>query len=372
MYKRQVLGSVRTPEAAEAAPYGGASSGGDFFERDKELRAIFEKTYGEIKRREFLPQEYAEKRERERAALAAKKSEGPAEDSVKEYLLVDGYNIIFAWDELKLLARQNLDAARRLLMDILSNYQGFRQCQVILVFDAYKVPHGTGEISRYEKIYVVYTREAETADAYKMCIRDRGYEEDDLFQVGVIGLIKAIDRFDTTYEVRFSTYAVPMIIGEIKRFLRDDGPLKVSRTYKDNLIQIRRAQEKLRDCLGREPTLGELEAEVGLPKEILTASLEAGCSPFSIDEAVYGDDGSPLYRVDQLKSPQNEEEDSVKRLALEEMLEKLEPREREIIRLRFFEDKTQAQVADRIGLSQVQISRLERAIIKKCRQMLDG
>lgn len=200
----------------------------------------------------------------------------------------------------------------------------------------------------------------------------RGYEEDDLFQVGVIGLIKAIDRFDTTYEVRFSTYAVPMIIGEIKRFLRDDGPLKVSRTYKDNLIQIRRAQEKLRDCLGREPTLGELEAEVGLPKEILNASLEAGCSPFSIDEAVYGDDGSPLYRVDQLKSPQNEEEDSVKRLALEEMLEKLEPREREIIRLRFFEDKTQAQVADRIGLSQVQISRLERAIIKKCRQMLDG
>lgn len=161
-----VLGSVRPPEAAEAAPYGGASSGGDFFERDKELRAIFEKTYGEIKRREFLPQEYAEKRERERAALAAKKSEGPAEDSVKEYLLVDGYNIIFAWDELKLLARQNLDAARRLLMDILSNYQGFRQCQVILVFDAYKVPHGTGEISRYEKIYVVYTREAETADAY--------------------------------------------------------------------------------------------------------------------------------------------------------------------------------------------------------------
>ena len=150
----------------------------------------------------------------------------------------------------------------------------------------------------------------------------RGYEEDDLFQIGVIGLIKAIDRFDTTYEVRFSTYAVPMIIGEIKRFLRDDGPLKVSRTYKDNLIQIRRAQEKLRDCLGREPTLGELEAEVGLPKEILTASLEAGCSPFSIDEAVYGDDGSPLYRVDQLKSPQNEEEDSVKRLALEEMLEK--------------------------------------------------
>lgn len=200
----------------------------------------------------------------------------------------------------------------------------------------------------------------------------RGYEEDDLFQIGVIGLIKAIDRFDTTYEVQFSTYAVPMIIGEIKRFLRDDGPLKVSRTYKDNLIQIRRAQEKLRDSLGREPTLGELEAEVGLPKEILTASLEAGCSPFSIDEAVYGDDGSPLYRVDQLKSPQNEEEDSVKRLALEEMLEKLEPREREIIRLRFFEDKTQAQVADRIGLSQVQISRLERAIIKKCRQMLDG
>ena len=198
----------------------------------------------------------------------------------------------------------------------------------------------------------------------------RGYEEEDLFQIGVIGLIKAIDRFDISYDVQFSTYAVPMIIGEIKRFLRDDGPLKVSRTYKDNLVQIRKAQERLQKELDREPTLRELEAHLGMPREVLTASLEAGCLPYSIHEALPGDDGSPLYRVDQLKSHQDDEEVTIKHLALEEMLEKLEPREREILRLRYFEDKTQSQIAERLGLSQVQISRLERAIIKKCREML--
>ncbi|MEA4891787.1 MAG: sigma-70 family RNA polymerase sigma factor, partial [Peptococcaceae bacterium] len=162
----------------------------------------------------------------------------------------------------------------------------------------------------------------------------RGYEEEDLFQIGVIGLIKAIDRFDLSYDVQFSTYAVPMIIGEIKRFLRDDGPLKISRTYKDNLVQIRKAQEKLQETLGREPTLAELEEELNMPREMLTASLDAGCLPFSIDEAIYGDDGNPLYRVDQLKNPRDEEEAAVKHLALDEMMDKLEPREREIIRLR--------------------------------------
>ena len=150
---------VEAPPAARRAPAGYAHS----LEQDKELQAIFERTYGPVKRRDFQPQARPPRRETEEAG--EKRSIRPP-DLGPEYLLVDGYNIIFAWEDLKAVARDSLDAARQLLMDLLSNYQGFRKCEVILVFDAYKVPRNTGEVVRYHNIYVVYTREAETADAY--------------------------------------------------------------------------------------------------------------------------------------------------------------------------------------------------------------
>ena len=150
---------AEAPPASRRAPAGYAHS----LEQDKELQAIFERTYGPVKRRDFQPQARPPRRETEEAG--EKRSIRPP-DLGPEYLLVDGYNIIFAWEDLKAVARDSLDAARQLLMDLLSNYQGFRKCEVILVFDAYKVPRNTGEVVRYHNIYVVYTREAETADAY--------------------------------------------------------------------------------------------------------------------------------------------------------------------------------------------------------------
>jgi RNA polymerase sporulation-specific sigma factor len=197
----------------------------------------------------------------------------------------------------------------------------------------------------------------------------RGPEKEDLFQIGVIGLIKAIDRFDLSFNVQFSTYAVPMSLGELKRFLRDDGPVKVSRSYKDNLRLIRQAQSRLEEELGREPALAELEARLDMPREVLINSLEAASLPVSLYEPLSGDQQDSLSRLDQLRS-RDDEEKAFRRLILEEALERLEPREKEIIRMRFYEDKTQAQVAARLGLSQVQISRLEKGILARCRAFL--
>lgn len=199
--------------------------------------------------------------------------------------------------------------------------------------------------------------------------QNRGYETEDLFQIGVIGLIKAIDKFDLQYEVKFSTYAVPMILGEIRRFIRDDGPIKVSRTYKENARLIRQTQEEMADQLGREPTLIELSEALGMPMDVLVTSLEAVASPISLHEPINQDEQEPIYRLDQIKGT-DEDATTFNRLAMEEVMDALEPREREIIRLRFFEDLTQSQVAERIGLSQVQISRLERRILKRCRELL--
>jgi RNA polymerase sporulation-specific sigma factor len=199
--------------------------------------------------------------------------------------------------------------------------------------------------------------------------QNRGYETEDLFQIGVIGLIKAIDKFDLQYEVKFSTYAVPMIMGEIRRYIRDDGPVKVSRTYKDNARLIRQTQEQLADQLGREPTMSELSEALDMPLDVMVASLEAVAAPVSLYEAVNQDDNEPIYRLDQIKGCE-EESDTFNRLAMEEVMDQLQPREKEIIRLRFYEDLTQAQVARRLGLSQVQISRLERQILQRCRELL--
>jgi RNA polymerase sporulation-specific sigma factor len=201
---------------------------------------------------------------------------------------------------------------------------------------------------------------------------NRGYEIEDLFQIGVIGLMKAVDKFDFNYEVKFSTYAVPMIIGEIRRFLRDDSPIKVSRSLKEIAYKVSRAKETLTSRLGREPSLIEIEEEIGITKEDIVTALESAQLPSSIYETLYQDDGDPIYLLDQLTTDNSDEDPKwFDNLAIKEVLMKIPERERQIILFRFFEDKTQTEVAEIIGLSQVQVSRLERQALKTLRELLD-
>ncbi|MBQ9119618.1 MAG: SigB/SigF/SigG family RNA polymerase sigma factor [Lachnospiraceae bacterium] len=210
----------------------------------------------------------------------------------------------------------------------------------------------------------------------------RGYEADDLFQIGSIGLIKAIDKFDLSFEVQFSTYAVPMIMGEIKRFLRDDGLVKVSRTVKENAWKIHQASEQLEHTLGREATLEEIAAATELRREDIVMALEAGAEVESIYRAVYQGDGSEICMVDQIVSGNEgaagrisdgssfcdrEKEDLLNRIMLEELLGQLQEEERRLIELRYYEEKTQMEVAKELGISQVQVSRLEKKILLKLR-----
>lgn len=200
---------------------------------------------------------------------------------------------------------------------------------------------------------------------------NRGYELEDLFQIGTIGLIKAIDKFNLAYNVKFSTYAVPMIIGEIRRFLRDDNPVKVSRSMKENAYKINKAREQLTRELGREPTIHEIGENVGLSVDEMITSLEAVQMPTSIHETLYQDDGDPIYVIDQL-SNEKDEINWFDRIALKEVLDKLSDKEKEIIQMRFFQDKTQTEVANLIGLSQVQVSRIERQALKRFKYFLEG
>lgn len=203
----------------------------------------------------------------------------------------------------------------------------------------------------------------------------RGAEYEDLFQTGCIGLIKAIKGYDSQYEVRFSTYAVPMISGEIKRFLRDDGIIKVSRSFKENAVKIYRAQEKLKRETGREPTLSELSKECGLTEEEITQSLDAVREPISIYEPMYNSDGdSKMLLVDTVASEEGTENKVIDKLLLQKLMQELTERERKILLLRFFRDKTQSEIAGMMGVSQVQISRiitksLEK-IKKECRRII--
>ncbi len=201
---------------------------------------------------------------------------------------------------------------------------------------------------------------------------NRGYEQEDLFQIGTIGLIKAIDKFDPAYQVRFSTYAVPMIIGEIRRFLRDDGPIKVSRSLKETGIKIRYTQEQLMKELGREPKLSEVAEKLELTPEQLTEALEATQYLTSIHEELYQDDGDAIYVIDQLADREDGDSRFLDHMALEEVMDRLPDREKNILYLRFYKDKTQTEVAKHIGISQVQVSRLERSALKKVREMLSG
>lgn len=201
----------------------------------------------------------------------------------------------------------------------------------------------------------------------------RGYELEDLFQIGTIGLIKAIDKFDFSYGVKFSTYAVPMIIGEIRRFLRDDHPIKVPRSYKELVYKINRAREKLAVELKRDPTINEIAKELDVDSEDIITALEAVQSPTSIHDTLYQDDSDPIYVLDQL--PQDKDLNPIwfEKIALKEVLDKLPEREKRVIVMRFFEDKTQSEIAKVLSLSQVQISRIERAALLRIRKILaDG
>lgn len=194
---------------------------------------------------------------------------------------------------------------------------------------------------------------------------------DDLFQIGCIGLIKAIDNFDSTLDVKFSTYAVPMIIGEIRRFLRDSSnPIRVSRSLKDTAYKAIYAKENLTKKNLREPTIMEISEEIGIPKEDIVYALDAIQSPLSLYEPVYTDGGDTLYVMDQISDKKNGEEVWVEHISLTEAMKKLTKREYEIISLRFFEGKTQMEVAEKIGISQAQVSRLEKNALKTMRLYL--
>ena len=196
----------------------------------------------------------------------------------------------------------------------------------------------------------------------------RGYDPEDLFQIGCIGLMKAIDKFDLQFDVKFSTYAVPMISGEIKRFLRDDGMVKVSRSVKENGRKITQARERLQYVLGREPTLQELQKETGLSLDDIVMALEAGVEVESIYKSVYQSDGNEIYLIDQLMGDQNEKEYLLNQMLVSQLLDELQGTEKELILLRYFQGKTQVEIARRLGISQVQVSRLEKKILQKMRE----
>ena len=200
---------------------------------------------------------------------------------------------------------------------------------------------------------------------------NRGYEWDDLFQIGAIGLLKAIEKFDFSYEVRFSTYAVPLVAGEIRRFLRDDGMMKVSRSIKESGWRIKRSREKLEQQLGRSVTLQELAEDTGLSEEEVALAIDASEEIASIYQPVYQSDGSELYLLDKMADDSPAEEELLNRMTVRQLLERLEPKEAQLIKLRYFEGNTQSQVADAMGMTQVQVSRMEKKILCKMRRMCD-
>ncbi|MFD2760531.1 RNA polymerase sporulation sigma factor SigG [Lentibacillus juripiscarius] len=192
---------------------------------------------------------------------------------------------------------------------------------------------------------------------------NRGEYGDDLFQVGCIGLMKSIDNFDLGHNVRFSTYAVPMIIGEIRRYLRDNNPIRVSRSLRDIAYKALQVREKLINKTSKEPTAMELAEEMGVPHSDIVFALDAIQDPVSLFEPIYNDGGDPIYVMDQLSDDKDKDYLWVDKLSLKEGMHQLEEREKSILSKRFFQGKTQMEVADEIGISQAQVSRLEKAAI---------
>lgn len=199
---------------------------------------------------------------------------------------------------------------------------------------------------------------------------NRGVETEDLFQIGNIGLLKAIDKFDTSYDVKFSTYAVPMISGEIKRFLRDDGMIKVSRSLKELAYKAYLCKEQLAESLGREPTIPEIASELQVESEELTQALDASGEIESIYKPVYVKEGQEIQLVDKLAVQGDEEEEVINNMLLGQLLSTLNKEERRLIYLRYFAERTQSQVGKELGISQVQVSRLEKKILESMREKL--
>ena len=193
---------------------------------------------------------------------------------------------------------------------------------------------------------------------------------DDLFQIGCIGLIKAINNFNPELEVKFSTYAVPMIIGEIRRFIRDNNSIRVSRSLRDTAYKAIYAKENYVKVNQKEPTVQEIAEEIGIAKEEIVYALDAIQMPVSLNEPVYNDNGDAMYVMDQISDKRNKEDRWVEKLSLQAAMDRLGKREKYIIRLRFFEGKTQMEVAEEIGRSQAQVSRLEKNALRAMRQYL--
>lgn len=198
---------------------------------------------------------------------------------------------------------------------------------------------------------------------------NRGHEAEDLFQIGSIGLLKAIERFDTNYGVKFSTYAVPIIMGEIKRHIRDDGIIKVSRSLKETAIKAKGAMDFLAKDLCREPTISEIAMAVNVPEEEIVMALDAVAAPESINQT-FGEEGGET--LDLIDNGGNMEQELINKIAIKEALQYLSPRERKIIILRYFKDKTQSQVASQLGISQVQVSRIEKKVLLQMRDKMTG
>ncbi len=198
----------------------------------------------------------------------------------------------------------------------------------------------------------------------------RGENPDDLFQVGCIGLIKALDNFDLSHEVKFSTYAVPMIIGEVRRYLRDNNSIRVSRSLRDIAYKALQARERLSGELSREPSITEIAEDIEVAREDVVLALDSIQEPVSLFEPLFHDDGDAVYVMDQVQDTKNTDERWIENLSLSEAMNKLAPREKHILQMRFFEGKTQMEVAEEISISQAQVSRLEKNALKYMRKYI--
>ena len=196
----------------------------------------------------------------------------------------------------------------------------------------------------------------------------RGESMDDLFQVGVIGLIKAVDCFDLSQGVQFSTYGVPMIAGELRRFLRDHSALRISRSMRDTAYKVLQAKEKLTAATGREPDVDAIAAALGIPRQEVVFALEAICDPVSLYEPVYSDAGESATVMDQIGDPRSSDEHWLEQIALADAVKRLTPREKRILALRFYDGRTQMEVAKAVGISQAQVSRLEKTAIQQIKK----
>jgi len=199
---------------------------------------------------------------------------------------------------------------------------------------------------------------------------NRGEHVDDLFQVGCIGLMKAIDNFDLNQNVKFSTYAVPMIIGEIRRYLRDNNPIRVSRSLRDIAYKALQVRDSLVNKYSKEPTIGQIAEELKLPREEVVFALDAIQEPISLFEPIYHDGGDPIFVMDQISDEKNEDANWLEGISIREAMSKLNDREKMILTMRFFDGRTQMEVAEEIGISQAQVSRLEKAALRHLRRYM--